>query len=89
MFKVQIVHISYSILYDGMSDRVAFPGVLGEFEIADQHAPMVSLLGSGRISVKLPPDEREQDGERYDAKRIVIEQGLMRFDGKELVAIVE
>lgn len=91
MFNVHIVHISDEILHEGEAERVALPGVLGDFEIADLHAPIVSLLARGKIAVKLPRPVRDEKNpsETYEVKKVSIEQGLMRFDGKELFAVVE
>ena len=74
-----MVHISDRVLHDDYAERVVLPGVLGEFEVADLHVPIVSLLAKGSLSV-------------YTKERSVsfnIHQGLMRFDGTELTAVVE
>ncbi len=90
MFNVHIVHISDEVLHEGEAERVVLPGVMGDFEIADLHAPIVSLLAKGKISVKLSKLVLSEDpSEEYEYKRVSIEQGLMRFDGKELFAVVE
>ena len=91
MFNVHIVHISDEVLHEGEAERVVLPGVLGDFEIVDLHAPIVSLLARGKISVKLPQPVQVEEGssETYQFKKVSIEQGLMRFDGKELFAVVE
>ena len=81
MFKVNIVHISDRILHEGESDSVLLPGVVGEFEVGLQHAPIASLLTSGKIWVRT--------AEKNSARVVTIRQGLMRFDGKELYAVVE
>ena len=83
MFKVHLVHISDKVLHEGDADYVALPGVMGDFEVYDKHMPVVSILGRGRVTIKVPNETKEE------FKRILIEQGLMRFDGKELYAVVE
>ena len=83
MFKTHLVHISDEALHDGLAERVVLPGVLGDFEIAECHAPIVSLLAGGYIWVY---------GGRMDKTAqtsFMVEQGLMRFDGKELYVVVE
>lgn len=35
--------------FEGSADRVVVPGTCGEFEILDNHAPIISTLESGRI----------------------------------------
>ena len=79
MFHTHLVHISDKILHDGRTERVVLPGVMGEFEVLDGHIAVVSLLSKGCLSVF----------DKGGQKRFAIEQGLMRFDGKELYAVVE
>lgn len=39
-------------LFSGEIQLVRLPGVLGSFEILQNHAPLVSILGNGKIKVK-------------------------------------
>ncbi|SFU59258.1 F-type H+-transporting ATPase subunit epsilon [Pustulibacterium marinum] len=39
-------------LFNGNVESVAVPGVNGEFQILENHAPIVSLLGEGTIKIK-------------------------------------
>jgi F0F1-type ATP synthase epsilon subunit len=38
-------------LYDAVASLVSLPGVEGDLAVLDFHAPMISLLRAGRISV--------------------------------------
>ena len=38
-------------LFKGDVDSVAVPGVLGEFEMLKDHAPIVSLLKAGHVKI--------------------------------------
>ena len=38
-------------LFKGEVDSVAVPGVLGEFEMLKDHAPIVSLLKAGHVKI--------------------------------------
>lgn len=38
-------------LYKGSATSVSVPGVNGEFQILDHHAPIVSLLGKGNVKI--------------------------------------
>lgn len=82
MFLVKVTHISEKVLYDGQAERVLLPGVMGCLEIAQLHAPIVSLLSEGAIILETQESNDEP-------KTIMIHQGLMRFDGQDLYAIVE
>ena len=37
------------ILFDGEVEKVVVPGAMGEFEILDHHAPIISSLEKGRV----------------------------------------
>ena len=39
-------------IYDGEATSVAVPGTKGAFEVLDNHAPIISSLQSGIITVK-------------------------------------
>jgi len=38
-------------LYSGEVTSVAVPGVNGEFQMLDNHAPIVSILGKGNVKI--------------------------------------
>jgi len=42
-----------STLFSSEVDSVVVPGVLGEFEMLNNHAPIVSLLKAGTVRIKL------------------------------------
>ena len=48
MLKLKIVSPE-KVLFDGEVRMVKVPGVLGEFEILDNHAPIVSALQKGNV----------------------------------------
>lgn len=37
------------IVYSGATERVIVPGTAGQFEILDQHAPIISSLTAGEV----------------------------------------
>ncbi len=39
-------------LFSGEADSIVVPGVNGEFEMLNNHAPIVALLQKGRIRIK-------------------------------------
>jgi len=39
-------------LYSGEASLVQLPGVDGSFEILNNHAPIISALGNGKVKVK-------------------------------------
>lgn len=40
-----------AILFEGQVDTVSVPGINGEFQMLNNHAPIVSLLVEGRIKI--------------------------------------
>jgi len=38
-------------LYSGEVNSIAVPGVNGEFQMLDNHAPIVSILGKGNVKI--------------------------------------
>jgi len=41
-----------AILFSGEVEAVTVPGVDGEFQMLDNHAPIVSLLQEGKVKIK-------------------------------------
>lgn len=41
------------LIFEGEVDSVAVPGKNGEFQMLDNHAPIVSSLGEGTIKIKV------------------------------------
>lgn len=48
MLKLKVVSPE-KILFDGEVEMVKVPGVMGEFEILNNHAPIVSALQNGTV----------------------------------------
>jgi F-type H+-transporting ATPase subunit epsilon len=63
-------------VYDGDAKSVQLTGDEAEFEILDHHAPIVSLLRPGVVTI---------DG----ARRVLIRRGMVRFDNNECVILTE
>lgn len=64
------------VLYDGDAWSVFLPGDLAEFEILDHHAPIVSLLEPGFVTINWE-------------RRIPIKRGMVKFDNNECMILVE
>ena len=46
-------------LFEGTVELVQLPGIDGSFEILNNHAPLISVLGKGKIKVKINSDQTE------------------------------
>ena len=73
--KVTILNPKH-VLFDGEAKSVFLPGDLAEFEILDFHAPIVSLLRTGEVTVDWKT-------------RIPIKKGMVKFDHNECMILVE
>ena len=49
MLKLKIISPE-RIVFDGEVKRVVVPGMLGEFEILENHAPIISSLNNGVVT---------------------------------------
>lgn len=64
------------VLFQGEAKSVFLPGDMAEFEILDFHAPIISLLRPGHVTV---------DWEH----KIPIKQGMVKFFDNECTILVE
>lgn len=47
------------VVFNGEVSSVTVPGLLGSFEILNNHAPIISSLGSGTVSYALKDGEHQ------------------------------
>ena len=64
------------VLFDGEAKSVFLTGDIAEFELLDHHAPIISLLRPGTVTL---------DWEN----RIPIRRGIVRYDNNECVILTE
>ena len=80
MFQVLILNAlpeqPSSVIFEGTSKSILFPGWDGEFEILDFHKSILSRLKEGSIVVD-------------NAKEIVIRGGVMSMSSQQLIALVD
>ena len=48
-------------LFEGEVSSATFPGERGSFQILNDHAPIISMLGEGSIKIRLADDSRTLD----------------------------
>ncbi len=66
--------------FNGKVQSASFPGVIGEFEVLKQHAPLVSALKRGTIKYTTPNNA---------AHTFAIEGGFIEVCGDVITACVE
>ncbi len=81
-------------LFTGEVEAVTVPGVLGEFQILNHHAPIISLLTEGGVRIKgnVSPGEQYQDRFRKDASGkfvLDIRSGTLEFKDNRLVILAD
>ena len=81
-------------IFQGDVDSVTVPGVVGEFQILNNHAPIVSLLQAGnvRISGNLKIEEAYQDKfskEDNNSKVLKINSGTIEMNDNKIIILVD
>ena len=91
--KVEIVSPDGKLL-DSQAELVSLPGIDGAFEVLDNHAPLIALLGEGFIRVKGKDVHIEEDVEDKfeklkDEVRLKINGGTVEVNNNRLIILVE
>ena len=80
-------------LFKGEVTSVAVPGVLGEFEMLNNHAPIVSLLSKGHVKIygDIELDEEVED-KFMKADRgtwLPIESGTIELKDNKIIVLAD
>ncbi len=67
-------------LFSGEVNSVKFPGINGEFEILNNHAPIISTLSNGEIRV-ITNDK--------DTKRFNINGGVIEMQNNKIIVLAD
>ncbi len=78
MLKLKIVSPE-KIVFEGEVESVLVPGTMGEFEILNDHAPIISSLEAGRV-------EYAQNGQK---ERFLIQGGFVEVQRNKVSLCVE
>ncbi|MEM6299286.1 MAG: ATP synthase F1 subunit epsilon [Bacteroidota bacterium] len=68
-------------LYEGDAEVVTLPGVNGQFQVLDRHAPMISVLEKGEVKVK-----EEKGGKEHF---FVVNGGVVEILNNHVVVLAE
>ena len=74
MLQLKIVSPE-KVEYDGAAERILVPGTMGQFEILNDHAPIISTLQKGIVE--------------YDGKQLAILGGFVEVQKNEVSLCVE
>lgn len=89
---LEIVSPEQIILSDKVSS-VSVPGINGEFQILDNHAPVVSVLQKGSIkldsSVSLPKKSKDRFYEKDSKLNFDISGGVIELKDNKVVILID
>jgi F-type H+-transporting ATPase subunit epsilon len=68
-------------VYEGEASSVTLPGTMGFFEILDHHAPIISTLEDGKLTIRRNKNDKEQV--------IFIKGGVVEASNNKVVVLAE
>ena len=78
-------------LYKGDVESILFPGSHGDFQVLNNHAPIVSTLTKGKVKIigKLMIEENAKDKFQFNERETVldIESGTVEMNNKKSIVI--
>jgi F-type H+-transporting ATPase subunit epsilon len=83
-----------AILFSGEVTSVAVPGVDGEFQMLDNHAPIVSLLGKGDVKVYGEMNLEEEVSDKFTkggngATLLSINSGTIEMKDNKVIVLAD
>ena len=66
-------------VFEGEAQAVTFPGSDGEFQVLNSHAPMISALGRGKMTIKASGQEEV----------VIIDGGVVEVLNNKVVVLAE
>ncbi len=81
-------------IFQGDVESVTVPGVVGEFQMLENHAPIVSLLQEGKVKIKgsFTIDENYQDKFTKEDNTTVylpINSGTVELNNNKIIILVD
>ena len=96
--KLQIITPEY-VIFDGEVDSVIVPGKKGQFQMLENHAPIVSTLEPGKIQifthttekVNYQTDKGKLELKPDDEKVLImhVEGGIVEFNNNKCIILAE
>ena len=80
-------------LFKGEVDSILFPGTYGDFQVLNNHAPIVSTLTKGKVKIigKISIDEGVKDNFEYTDRETIldIESGTVEMNNNQVILLVD
>ncbi|UZO81623.1 F0F1 ATP synthase subunit epsilon [Aquimarina sp. ERC-38] len=82
-----------AILYSGEVTSVTVPGVMGEFQMLENHAPIISLLGAGNIKIKgivaIEKEVADKFSQENGATLLPINSGTLEMKDNNIIILAD
>lgn len=80
-------------LYKGDVDSVSVPGVNGEFEMLNNHAPVVSILKEGYVKISGAIEIDEDNLSKFEIKDsgywLAINSGTIEMNANKIIVLAD
>ena len=80
-------------LFKGEVESILFPGTYGDFQVLNNHAPIVSNLTKGKVKIigKISIEEGVKDKFEYTDKETIldIESGTVEMNNNQVTLLVD
>jgi len=80
-------------LFKGEVESILFPGTYGDFQVLNNHAPIVSTLTKGKVKIigKISIKEGVKDKFEYTDKETIldIESGTVEMNNNQVTLLVD
>lgn len=82
-----------AVLYAGEAEVVTLPGTQGQFQILDNHAPIVSSLGEGEVRIKgnlkLSKEATQHFTQKEGVYSLPIQSGTVELNNNKVVVLID
>ena len=83
-----------AVLFSGEIDSVAVPGINGEFQMLNNHAPIVSLLQEGTVKIYGSIEIEEEFEEKFSdgdkgVTLLPINSGTIELKGNKIIILAD
>tara|TARA_B100000035_G_scaffold2901_1_gene2513 strand:- start:2026 stop:2301 length:276 start_codon:yes stop_codon:yes gene_type:complete len=80
-------------LFKGEVESILFPGTYGDFQVLNNHAPIVSTLTKGKVKIigKISIEEGVKDKFEYTDKETIldIDSGTVEMNNNQVTLLVD
>ena len=82
-----------AILFSGEVTSVTVPGVMGEFQMLENHAPIISILGEGKIKIQGNVTIEEEVSNKFTTQNgavfLPINSGTLELKDNKIIVLAD